>query len=85
MYPHSEFYPEDENYSNKNDFLLGMEGSYGHSFPPVLVPELLKLHNCIICYAVNGVIDGIIHGMWIPYTLTYDDEVAASIYLSRCQ
>ena len=51
-----------------------MVGSYGHSLPPVILPELLKFNNYIICDGVNGGSGGEIHMIWIPDTVTYDEK-----------
>ena len=52
--------------------------------PHVYVTKLLKFHNCIIWYGVNGEIGSAIHKIWIPDTVTDGNEMYAFISFLRC-
>jgi hypothetical protein len=77
--PHLPYYSEVEHWMQKYATLIGLGGSYGHSFK-VMVLELLHFDSVVIHDGVHGGMDGVIYHRWRQGETTFDKDVAKSIF-----
>jgi hypothetical protein len=81
--PRLAYYSKVEQWTQKYATLIGLGGSYGHTFKEVMLEELLHFDSVVIRDGVHGGTDGAIYRRWREGETMYDKEIARSITHTR--
>jgi hypothetical protein len=77
--PRIPFYTEVEKFTNKYAAGMGLGGSYGHSFQPSKIPELLHFDMILVRDGVCGGSQRALHNRWDENDALYQEEIAETM------
>jgi hypothetical protein len=81
--PRRPYYTKVESWTQKYATALGLGGSYGHEFKPILAQELLHFDAALIRDGVHGGSDGALYRRWQTSSTIFDPRIANSITHTR--
>jgi hypothetical protein len=81
--PRRPYYTNVEAWTQKYATTLGLGGSYGHEFKPVLAQELVHFDAALVRDGVHGGSDGAIYRRWQTSSTIFDTRIADSITHTR--
>jgi hypothetical protein len=81
--PRRPYYTKVEAWTQKYATSLGLGGSYGHEFKPVLAQELVHFDAALVRDGVHGGSDGALYRRWQTTSTIFDARIANSITHTR--